>query len=100
MWHREWQTWRSRMGLKVTSDVVRENTSLHDENAKLKAELDDAYAEMYRQSPAITAVFVREVWKRVARWGISKGFDVEHDENCGAIHFPNGRCTCGRIDEG
>jgi len=37
--HKEWQTWRSRMGLSVTSDVVRENTRLHDENEKLRAAL-------------------------------------------------------------
>jgi len=40
--HKDWQTWRSRMGLSVTSDVVRENTRLHNENEIFRAALATA----------------------------------------------------------
>ena len=34
--------------------------------------LDEAYEEMHKQLPAITAVYNREVWDRVKAWGQEK----------------------------
>ena len=40
--HRDWQDWRSRMGLKVTDDIVQENERLRGEIEDLTLELNNA----------------------------------------------------------
>ena len=54
---------------KVTTDFARQlERELNVANAKIKwleKDLSDAYAEMRKQHPAITAVFDNSVWIKV-----------------------------------
>jgi reverse gyrase len=49
--------------------VEEEQKALLEEKlAKTEEELSAAYAELSKQRPAITAIFDREVWKKVKEW--------------------------------
>ena len=54
---------------EALSYILRERNELRQENERLRRELADAYAELRKQWPAMTAVFDRDVHDRARNDG-------------------------------